>query len=112
MTDKIFFALADPHRQEILRRLVDHGPQTTVSLLRGIGSSRQAASRHLATLEVAGLVTAEKRGREILRTFDPRALACAEEWMAELSKAWDLRLSRLQAQYNVESPEVGDKAAE
>ncbi len=112
MTDKIFFALADPHRQEILRRLVFHGPQTTVSLLAGIGASRQAASRHLATLEVAGLVTSEKRGREILRTFDPRALARAEDWMAELSKAWDTRLSRLQAQYQEDAPTVTAKPKE
>jgi DNA-binding transcriptional ArsR family regulator len=104
MTEMVFFALADPQRREILRRLVDHGPQTTGSLLRGIGASRQAATRHLATLESAGLVRSEKQGREILRSFDPGALAPAEEFMAELARAWDLRLARLQAQHSEDGP--------
>lgn len=99
MSAEVFFALADPQRQEILLRLVRGGPQTTLTLLEGIGTTRQGATRHLTILENAGLVKSEKRGREIIREFNPVALSPAQEWFAALESAWDARLGRLSDQY-------------
>jgi len=102
VTSQIFHALADPQRQEILLRLVRGGPQTTLMLLDGIGTTRQGASKHLTVLEQCGLVRARKKGREIIREYNPEAIAEAQQWFADLNSAWDARISRLRQQYAVE----------
>lgn len=102
LTTQIFFALSDPHRQEILLRLARGGPQTTLTLLKGIGATRQGATRHLTILEEAGLVKSEKRGREIIREFNPEAVSLAQQWFVDLENAWDSRLDRLRQQYEQE----------
>ena len=102
LTTQIFFALSDPHRQEILLRLARGGPQTTLNLLKGIGATRQGATRHLLILEEAGLVKSEKRGREVIREFNPETVALAQQWFTDLESAWDSRLDRLRKQYESE----------
>jgi len=63
-TDKVFKALAAPVRREIMDSLTD-GPMTTgdlAALFRPL--DRCTVMQHLRVLEEAGLVVAEKRGRE------------------------------------------------
>lgn len=67
--DALFRALADPTRRIVLDELAQRDGQslfeicTRLAMRHGIGSSRQAISQHLAVLEAAGLVRAEKAGR-------------------------------------------------
>lgn len=65
----VFKALADETRRAILDELVERDEQTLFEICarlitkHGLGSSRQAVSQHLAVLEEAELVRAERRGR-------------------------------------------------
>ena len=61
--DRVFSALADPIRRDIVARLTD-GDATVTELAEPYDVSLQAVSKHLRVLEDAGLVT---RSREAQR---------------------------------------------
>jgi len=60
----VFSALADPSRRHVLGYLADHGTATATQLTGELPMTRQAVSKHLAALSGAGLVSAERAGRE------------------------------------------------
>jgi ArsR family transcriptional regulator len=70
--------LASPRRLEILHRLAD-GPIEVGRLAEELGVSQPNVSQHLAVMRAAGIVDAEREGREIrYRLVDPEVLvACA-----------------------------------
>jgi len=61
--DRIFHALADQTRRDILRRTVQSGESVSI-LSRHYEMSFAAVQKHVAVLERAGLVAKERRGRE------------------------------------------------
>jgi ArsR family transcriptional regulator len=70
--------LASPRRIEILHRLAE-GPIEVGRLADALGASQPNVSQHLAVMRAAGIVDAEREGREIrYRLADPEVLvACA-----------------------------------
>ena len=77
----VFKALDDGTRRLILDELTARDGRTLLEICtlltmrRGVGSSRQAVSQHLAVLEDAGLVTTERRGRTKLHYLNRAPLA-------------------------------------
>ena len=69
--DKVFKALADPSRRQLLDRLFDANGQTLGDLCRNLDMSRQAVTQHLGVLESANLVVTRWRGREKLHYLNP-----------------------------------------
>lgn len=69
MPGDVFKALSDPTRREILRLLRD-GDLTAGAIAEHFDISKPSISHHLATLRHAGLITAERRGQEILYSLD------------------------------------------
>lgn len=65
-------ALAHPTRLNAFRLLVQHEPDglSTGQLVEASGLSQSTFSTHLAVLAKAGLVTSEKRGRQINQRAD------------------------------------------
>lgn len=64
--DKVFKALADASRRQLLDRLRQQGGLTLGDLCKNHDMSRQAVTKHLRLLEAANLVATVKRGREKL----------------------------------------------
>ncbi len=60
----VFGALADPSRRQVIGYLSARGTATATELTGELPMTRQAVSKHLTTLADAGLVEAERRGRE------------------------------------------------
>ena len=86
--DRVFKALADPHRRLILDRLYEEDGQTLQVLCQGVDMSRQGLSKHLAILEAAGLVVAVFEGREKHHYLNPIPIqAVAERWIDKYSTA-------------------------
>jgi DNA-binding transcriptional ArsR family regulator len=102
--DEVFFALADPTRREVIRRLSQDGPVTVSDLARRLPVSRQAVAKHLAALDEAGLISAEQEGRRRRYQLTPGPLADAMGWMAEVGAEWDARLDALHRHLRPESP--------
>jgi DNA-binding transcriptional ArsR family regulator len=69
--DKVFKALADTSRRQLLDRLRKKNGQTLGELCEGHDMSRQAVTKHLVLLEGASLVVTAKRGREKLHYLNP-----------------------------------------
>ena len=94
----VFSALSDATRLQIIVNLVngDSYPIRDITALTNI--SRQAVTKHLRVLEHAGLVIAEKRGRESHFTVSPDGLAPIQTYLATIEKQWDIALERLKLQ--------------
>jgi len=69
--DRVFKALADPSRRELLDRLHARSGQTLTELGHGLGMTRQSVTQHLRLLESANLISTRRRGREKLHYFNP-----------------------------------------
>ena len=90
----VFEALADPTRREVIARL-SRGPASATELSAALPVTRQAVSKHLAALYVAGLVDAERDGRTKRYRLTPAPFADAMSWMVSVGAAWDARLDAL-----------------
>lgn len=94
--DRIFRALADATRRDILRRSLDC--QASVSQLAGAyDMSYAAVQKHVAILEGAGLVTKKPRGHERVVSGNPEALARAGALLDSYEQIWRARIERLDA---------------
>jgi DNA-binding transcriptional ArsR family regulator len=92
--DRLFHALADATRRDILHRCVRGDP--SVSQLADVyPMSFAAVQKHVAVLERAGLVTKERRGREQLVRTDRDAVGRARQILDELEAAWRGRVERM-----------------
>ena len=91
----IFAALGEPTRIGLIDQLGDGAPRSISTLARDLPISRQALTKHLRVLEVAGLATVERDGRETLYRIDPAGLLAAEAWIGTVSRQWDSAIDRL-----------------
>ena len=93
----VFAALADPTRRTVMREVSARGSATATELAPPLGVTRQAVAKHLAVLEDAGLVHAQRAGRERHFSPTPAPLGDAISWMASVGGQWDERLRALDA---------------
>src|SRR5215831_469020 len=96
LLDRVFFALSDPARRQILERL--DGQALLVSELAApFAISLQAVSRHIQVLVRAGLVRQERTGRISRCSLDAGPLLDAAVWMNRYSKYWQQQFDLLAA---------------
>jgi ArsR family transcriptional regulator, cadmium/lead-responsive transcriptional repressor len=93
----VFTALADPTRRQVVQSMAGRTTVTASALARDLPVTRQAIAKHLALLHEAGLVQAERRGRETHYRLTPAPLTDAAAWMAAVGAQWDDRLEALRA---------------
>jgi DNA-binding transcriptional ArsR family regulator len=94
--DRLFHALADSTRRDILRRCL--GGEPSVSRLADVyPMSFAAVQKHVSVLERAGLVVKERRGREQLVRTEGDAVGRARRVLDELEAAWRGRVDRMAA---------------
>ena len=85
--DKVFKALADPSRRELLDRLRAENGQTLGQLCAHLDMTRQAVTKHLTVLEEANLVVVLWRGREKLHYLNPVPIHdIAERWIGKFER--------------------------
>jgi DNA-binding transcriptional ArsR family regulator len=92
--DRLFHALADTTRRDILRRCV-RGELSVSRLAEAYPMSFAAVQKHVAVLERAGLVAKQRSGREQLVRTDPDAVGRARQALDELESAWRGRVDRM-----------------
>jgi DNA-binding transcriptional ArsR family regulator len=85
--DRVFKALADASRRELLDRLRADNGQTLGQLCANLAMTRQAVTKHLAVLEGANLVVVMWRGREKLHYLNPVPIhEIAERWIGSFER--------------------------
>lgn len=92
--DRLFQALADTTRRDIVRRVTVG--EYSVSGLAGLyAMSFAAVQKHVAVLERATLVTKEKRGREQIVRGNHDGLQKARQLLDEYEAIWRQRVDRI-----------------
>lgn len=80
--DKVFKALADGSRRQLLDRLRSDNGQTLGQLCQHLDMTRQAVTKHLKLLEQAQLVVTVWRGREKFHYLNPVPIhQIADRWI-------------------------------
>jgi DNA-binding transcriptional ArsR family regulator len=93
-TDRIFQALADQTRRDILRRAIESG-ESVSALSRHYEMSFAAVQKHVAVLERAALVTKERRGREQIVHTNRATLRRATTLLDAYEELWIQRIDQI-----------------
>lgn len=101
--DQVFHALADPTRRAMLASLRE-GSRSVGELAAPHRISLAAASKHIKTLERAGLVKRTVLGRTHQCALDPAPLADADAWLRRYSAFWTERLDALESLLQTDDP--------
>jgi DNA-binding transcriptional ArsR family regulator len=97
--DKVFKALGDKSRRQLLDRLRAENGQTLGELCAHLEMSRQAVTKHLVLLEQANLVAVVWRGREKLHFLNPVPIhEIAERWINKYERGRLRALAELKKQ--------------
>jgi DNA-binding transcriptional ArsR family regulator len=94
--DRVFHALADATRRDILLRVMK-GENSVSTLASYYPMSFAAVQKHVAVLERAHLVTKQRRGREQLVRGDNKEVAYAMQQLEKFETEWRGRLDRFEA---------------
>lgn len=99
--DRLFRALADRTRRDIVRRTLT-GEVSVSELAASYDMSFAAVQKHVAVLEAAGLVTKHPNGRERLVRGNPDAIRRAQVQLEAFEQLWRHRIDRLDALLSTE----------
>ncbi len=92
--DATFFALADPTRRAILKRLAS-GDASVAELTAPFGISQPAISRHLRVLEKAGLIRRSRDAQRRPCRLEPKPMMEANAWIERYRDMWERGYQRL-----------------
>ena len=94
LLDRVFFALSDPVRRAILKRLGKRHLLVS-ELAAPFDISLQAVSRHVQALVKAGLVQQERTGRIARCSLELGPMFAAAVWINEYSQYWQSQFDAL-----------------
>jgi DNA-binding transcriptional ArsR family regulator len=92
--DLAFHALSDPTRRRIVERLA-RGEHAVMEIAREFSISQPAVTKHLDTLESAGIIGRRRTGRQRICYLRPNALNSSVEWIARCRRFWHQRFDTL-----------------
>lgn len=94
IVDRVFHALADPTRRDIVRTVLV-GEQSVSALARRYPMSFAAVQKHVVVLEETGLVTKQRRGRETLVHGGIDPLRKARSTLDAFEQLWHDRVTQM-----------------
>lgn len=95
----VFKSLADPTRRALLDALFVEDGQSLSSLVSRFEMTRVAVAKHLGILEEAGLVVAQRRGREKLHFLNPVPIRLVHDrWVSKYTEEWAAGLVGLKSE--------------
>jgi DNA-binding transcriptional ArsR family regulator len=92
--DRVFAALADATRRDIVRRAMA-GEEGVAELAQHYPMSFAAVQKHVAVLERAGLITKQRTGRRKVVRTHVEALRAAQRLLDRYEELWRGRISRM-----------------
>ncbi|NMH87069.1 ArsR/SmtB family transcription factor [Flavivirga algicola] len=98
---KLFKAIADPTRRDIFHALVIATSALSITQISSqFDISRQGVTKHIKTLEEAGLVYINTNGRERFCNANAKPLKEVSKWVQFYSQFWDNSLQDLENYLN------------
>jgi DNA-binding transcriptional ArsR family regulator len=92
--DRVFPALADHTRRDIVRRAIS-AEEGVLELARHYPMSFAAVQKHVAVLERAGLITKQRIGRRKVVRTNLEALLVARHLLDQYEELWRARIDRM-----------------
>jgi len=93
---KLFKAIADPTRREIFHALILATSALSITQISNqFDISRQGVTKHIKTLEGAGLVHIDSKGRERFCNANAKPLKEVNKWLKFYEQFWDDSLQNL-----------------
>ena len=92
--DRVFRALSDQTRRQVLARL-SRSPASVTELAASFDMALPSFVQHLRVLEACGLVRSTKTGRVRTYRIVPERMQLAEAWLARQRANWERRLDQL-----------------
>ena len=92
--DRVFQALADATRRDILARAIER-EQSVSALARHYEMSLTAVQKHVAVLERAALVSTQRSGREQRVAANPETMRRAATLLAAFEQLWIQRATKI-----------------
>ncbi len=86
LDSKLFFALAEPNRVQLVKVLLLHGPADVGTLAEHLPQDRSVISRHLKVMLEGGVVRCDRDGRRRVYQLDGARLIGALESMLDQCK--------------------------
>jgi DNA-binding transcriptional ArsR family regulator len=93
-TDRVFHALADPTRRDIMRSVLAT-EQSVSALAKRYPMSFAAVQKHVAVMERAELVRKRRQGREQLVRGDPDAFRTVNRLLDQYAAIWRSRIEQM-----------------
>jgi DNA-binding transcriptional ArsR family regulator len=93
--DRIFGALADVTRRDILKR-VSRAEHSISELAEPYAMSLAAIAKHISVLEKAGLITKRRSGKEKVIQIQPTTIKVVAEYLSEYERVWSARFDALE----------------
>ena len=94
--NRVFAALADPTRRDVLARLAQ-GTRSVTELAEPHDMSLPAISKHLRVLEQSGLIVRERDAQWRPCRLQAEPLKEAVDWIQQYKQHWEERLDRLES---------------
>ena len=107
LTDRLFFALSDATRRDIVTKTLDR-ERSVSELGRLYPISLTAVQKHVEVLVNAGLVSKHRSGREQLVRGEVNQLRRAHELLDALESVWRARLERFEDVLNETTGKEGE----
>lgn len=92
--DRLFQALADSTRRDIVTRVIERA-QSVTELAEHYAMSFAAVQKHVAVLERASLVGKVRRGREQIVSGNPATLRKAAQLLDSFERLWQHRIATI-----------------
>jgi len=92
----VFKAIADPRRRKIIQLLLVSAFLPLNAIADNFDMSRQSITRHINTLESAGILKTKKRGRESIFYLNTKPLKEIYNWVEHYKIFWESKLDDLE----------------
>ncbi|WP_406682647.1 metalloregulator ArsR/SmtB family transcription factor [Seonamhaeicola sp. MEBiC1930] len=99
--NKLFKAIADPTRRDIFHALVIATSALSITQISNqFEMTRQGVTKHIKTLQEAGLVHIIPQGRERFCNANPKELQEVNKWLKFYEQFWNNKLNALEDYLN------------
>jgi DNA-binding transcriptional ArsR family regulator len=106
---RLFYALAEPTRREIVELLATRGQLTATGIYDNFSVSHPAISQHLKVLREANVVQMEKRAQQHLYRINPDSMLDLQDWAKQIADLWNQRFDALDKVLAEEQQKKEDK---
>jgi DNA-binding transcriptional ArsR family regulator len=94
LTD-VLSAISHPTRRAIIGKLAN-GPARFLDIAKPFDTALNAVTKHLKSLERAGLIERRKQGREVLISLRGEPLRQVAGWVHEYERFWNTHLDQFE----------------